>query len=261
MISIRNAYYLISIIIIISLLLNINLIICNQTTERQTNGIESELNNKNNKLIPNVKLLTNLTYCQMYSRKCIVKVYIENKNLAKYLRVVSDDKRIIRFKSMESCGSANLTAKMKKDCLATCNNDSDIKDISDLYLVYLKPKLVGVKNLEFTFNLSNYTDNSNLNKSTVYTYIHKVIISSPERFIDTFQLAYIVFFSFIMAIIMGILLDVETLIKIIKIPIPVFIGFFSQYFFMPLVNYIIFYATKKKYFKHNFVFYSYHMPS
>ena len=81
MISIRNAYYLISIIIIIPLLLNINLIICNQTTERQTNGIEPELNNKNDKLITNVKLLTNLTLCQMYSRKCIVKVYIENKNM------------------------------------------------------------------------------------------------------------------------------------------------------------------------------------
>ena len=42
--------------------------------------------------------------------------------------------------------------------------------------------------------------------------------------IDIIHQVYIFIFSALIATIMGILLDVETIFKIVKIPIPVFIG-------------------------------------
>lgn len=103
--------------------------------------------------------------------------------------------------------------------------------MENFFLIRLKPKLVGIKNLEI-----EYTESENENSSLRLKFIHRVIITRPERFIDSFQMSYIVVFSVLISVIMGILLDMNTLIKIIKMPLPVLIGFISQYFFMPMVK-------------------------
>lgn len=88
---------------------------------------------------------------------------------------------------------------------------------------------MGIKTLEI-----EYAENEN--NSIRFKINHRIVITRPERFIDTFQMGYIVVFSILISVIMGILLDLNTLIKIIKMPFAVLIGFISQYFFMPMVS-------------------------
>jgi hypothetical protein len=65
---------------------------------------------------------------------------------------------------------------------------------------------------------------------------HEIVILSPQRFIDQIHRIYIIIFQFINGIFMGILLDVPTLMKLFKMPIPVIVGFTTQYTLMPLVT-------------------------
>jgi hypothetical protein len=96
-------------------------------------------------------------------------------------------------------------------------------------LIKVDAKIVGKTN--FLFRII---------KNDIYIeseYKHNVIITSPVRFIDLFHEIFIGVFSIIISIIMGILLDTNTLIiRVIKTPIPVVIGFFAQYLFMPMVK-------------------------
>jgi len=117
------------------------------------------------------KMLTNKSFCQMYSKKCIIKLVISNSKLVDNLKVTSTSKKILSVKSIEWCGSRNLSTKIKKYCTLDEvndeqkslnnarkldeNNSSYNSSINSLYLVYVKCRLVGIKNLEFSFDFSN----------------------------------------------------------------------------------------------------------
>ena len=181
----------------------------------------------------------------MYSKKCIVKLVVHDAKLMDTLKIASTSTKIIRFKSIEWCGAKNLSSKVKKYCsfsldesgLSSPSLDSEYSDynMSSLYLVYVKCRLVGIKNLEFSFDLPYSRNFSEVNADTL-KFVHMVVVARPERFIDHILLVYVVFFSCVMSIIMGILLDIKTLLKIIQMPVPVLIGFCSQYLCMPLVR-------------------------
>jgi len=107
----------------------------------------------------------------MYSKKCIIKLVISNSKLVDNLKVTSTSKKILSVKSIEWCGSRNLSTKIKKYCTLDEandeqkspsnaskldeNNSSYNSSINSLYLVYVKCRLVGIKNLEFSFDFSN----------------------------------------------------------------------------------------------------------
>jgi hypothetical protein len=118
------------------------------------------------------KMLTNKSFCQMYSKKCIIKLIISNSKLVDNLKVTSTTKKILSVKSIEWCGSKNLSTKIKKYCtLDDVNDEQKLQNnasskldeninsynssINSLYLVYVKCRLVGIKNLEFSFDFSN----------------------------------------------------------------------------------------------------------
>lgn len=170
-------------------------------------------------------LIDNKTECQMYQKNCFVK--ITSKYLISFVNFKSNKSKIFEFNMWKKC-SFNQTNTLPKDCLKF---KKSIPTNRELYLLNIKPKLVGRAYLEVEYFIDdNYT-------RTKTRMIHSIVIKSPRRFIDVFQIFYISFVSFIVAIIMGILLDTDSLISIIKMPISVGIGFISQYLFMPLVSY------------------------
>jgi predicted Na+-dependent transporter len=74
---------------------------------------------------------------------------------------------------------------------------------------------------------------------------YSIIIMAPDRFIDHFHQIYIVIFSLLIAVLMGALLEWESIKKIIRSPMPVFIGFIAQYGVMPMVCLLIKFLKSK----------------
>ncbi|CAF0933362.1 unnamed protein product [Brachionus calyciflorus] len=175
--------------------------------------------NQNNKTI----FIDNKTECQMYQRNCFVK--ITSKYLIRYVNMIPSKSKLFEFnqKSFKKC---SLNQTLSKECSKLKNH---IPLNKELYLLNIKPKLVGRAYLDIEYLIDD-------NYSRVIKR-HIIVIKSPKRFIDVFQIFYISFVSFLVAIIMGILLDTESLIQIIKMPIPVIVGFLSQYLLMPLLTF------------------------
>lgn len=168
--------------------------------------------------------MENKTECKMYQKHCFIK--ITSSFLLTFSKVKPEKSKIFEYKSIKKC---SINDTKLKDCSKFKNFISSNKK---LYLLDIKPKLVGRALLEFEYLIDN--------SSIVATKIHNIVIKSPKRFIDIFQLAYISFVSVLVSVIMGILLDLDSLIQIIKMPIPVLIGFLAQYLFMPLVRILVF---------------------
>jgi len=76
-------------------------------------------------------------------------------------------------------------------------------------------------------------------KENTQKYEQNVLIMQPMRLIDIIFTIYVWGFSLLISLLMGVMLDIHTLIKIIKIPIPVGIGLSCQYIIMPLVIILI----------------------
>lgn len=164
--------------------------------------------------------IANRTECKMYQKNCFIK--ITSNNFINFANMKPDKSKIFEYKSIKKC-SINDT-KVKE-----CSKFRNFISINRmLYLLDIKPKLVGRAFLELEY----WIDNS----SIAVKKVHSVVIKSPKRFIDVFQILYISVVSVLVSVIMGVLLDLQSLIQIIKMPITVLIGFFAQYLFMPLVN-------------------------
>ena len=219
---------------------------------------EHDLSRKHKAFTPDEKILflSNFTKCKMFYKKCSIRVIIADLSLFSTLKVKSSDRKIMDFARIESCNfstTSSLTASSSSlsssaismlnhtinECLAierlNTNKDYTYKNY---FLIRLKPKLVGIKYMEFSYSSLSEYDNSSSSSIglSVSTVRHKLVVTSPDRLIDTIQIVYVLFFSIVIAIVMGILIDLETLVKIIKMPVAVMIGFISQYLFMPLVS-------------------------
>ena len=60
-------------------------------------------------------------------------------------------------------------------------------------------------------------------------------VINKKRLVDLIFDVYVWIFATFISMLMGILIDKDSIIKIIKMPVPVLVGFFTQYICMPLV--------------------------
>ena len=152
-----------------------------------------------------VMLKTNMTRCPMFSKFCKIPFCL--KNNVNYTLNVSEE--YFKFLKIEPC----IT---EEECLQNQGLNCTLQNI------LIDPIIVG-KGTIVIKNQENIIQN------------YSVIVTSPQRKIDIFFQYYVIFFQAIISIFMGLLLDVKTLLKIIKMPIPVLIGILTQYVGMPLV--------------------------
>jgi hypothetical protein len=170
-----------------------------------------------------IEFKDNSTKCSMFSNDCYVNFILRNITDLKNLKVTSSNHKLLKIKSIDSCNDLNNYQKCPDiiSFKSVANREIQLLD-KNIFALNLDSILVG--KIIIFFNLNN---NSYFN--------HSVVITQPKRIIDLIQQIYIIIFSLTTALIMGILLDIEKLKKILKIPIPVIIGFISQYLFMPLL--------------------------
>lgn len=175
---------------------------------------------------------TEKTSCAMYTDNCQLNVLIKKtvQNISKNMFQTTDS-RTFTIDSIQSCEelanndiSNNFTNNIKCPEFAEFNSLlSDSQKYYSKFIIKLNPGIVGIDYLIFHPNeMSRKVQ-------------HLVIISEPRRLIDILFDYYIRLFQILISFLMGILLDSTALFKLVKMPVPVLIGFFSQYGIMPLV--------------------------
>ncbi len=134
--------------------------------------------------------------------------------------------RYFSFIKLESCDDENLEYLTEAECYVHSKNITHILGDEEYktFFIIIQSIVVGRGRISLE------------NKKTNVTIENIIIITQPERIIDTIHRIFIIVFGTIIATSMGLLLDVETILKIIKMPKPVLIGFLTQYTCMPLVN-------------------------
>ena len=152
------------------------------------------------------------TSCPMYGKSCEIPVYFQ-----KDVEIIfqTSDNRFFKFLKIETCN--------KTDDLQDKFSNSSTSFAYTLKCILIDSIIVGKGSI-----LIKYDNDSMIS--------HDVIIISPQRTIDFVQQYFIIVFQTIISIFMGVLLDLETIVKIIKMPIPVLIGFVCQYLGMPIVR-------------------------
>ena len=167
---------------------------------------------------------TNSTRCNMYSIFCRVSVFVRKELNIEDLTIKSSDEHKFSYKSIELCPSqpeTTNTTKLDLGCMLKNNLTKEIIDNYNMYSIKLDANIIGKAKLEISVKEQKYEQN--------------VIIVQPMRLIDILFTIYAWAFALLISLLMGLILDINTLIKIIKIPIPVGIGLSCQYMIMPLV--------------------------
>ena len=104
---------------------------------------------------------------------------------------------LLKIISIEPCNEEKRQSHSKQNNYVYCQhlNGTQRRDIQ-IYLINLDPLMIGKTFLE----LGNGNHNNNHSR-------RQVIISSPRRFVDKFLTIYIVCFSVIIAMLMGVMMD------------------------------------------------------
>lgn len=193
-------------IIIILVLLNL--------CQAQNNEDQNDQTNSNN---DDIIFNSNKTSCAMYTDNCEVFLLVKN-SISDEINQDSLMRTNLRTFSIDSIELLDIT---NVSIIQESSFENYTLDNYKIYLIKLKPGIVGFDYLVLTkSNLSHY-----------------VVISEPRRVIDKIFDVYIKVFQVSISLLMGILLDMSALYKLAKIPIPIAVGFVSQYLIMPLISF------------------------
>lgn len=195
---------------IILLLLLLNL--C-QAQNNEDQNDQTTISDNNDDIIFN----SNKTSCAMYTDNCELFLLVKNSISDEINQdsLMSTNLRTFSIDSIELLDTTNVSIKQKSSF------ENYTLDNYKIYLIKLKPGIVGFDYLV-------------LIKSNIS---HYVVISEPRRIIDIIFDVYIKVFQVSISLLMGILLDTSALYKLVKIPIPIAVGFISQYLIMPLISF------------------------
>ena len=206
-----------------------------------------------------IQFKSNSTTCAMFSKSCKIEIIL-NKNLnLNALQVNPYKTKFYKFLKLQLCQSNNGDVD---NCHVKFYDDLNAHEIElNIAYIYIDAIIVGKSQLFLNYSstsdnhfvINGKVENFDSNEQNIGSYIlgdnqtalelttsyylkHDIIISSPQRLLDTIHMVYVIIFQTIVSIFMGLLLELKSLIKIIKMPIPVLVGFVSQYVFMPLVS-------------------------
>lgn len=156
--------------------------------------------------------------CRMFYLECTYQVLISKLIPVADLFIYSSDSKIYTFESMEHC-----EANCSLDPFESFNLSWPTKTHVS-YDFKIKPGLIGAADLVFIRNSTN---------KEIARW--SIIINQPKRIVDRIFDVWIWVFGTLISLLMGVLIDRESLLKIIRMPKAVIIGFCCQYLFMPLV--------------------------
>lgn len=161
--------------------------------------------------------------CPMYTDFCKFHFLLDQNIDVSTIEIESSDNSIGRFDKVELCNSTDCPSKAEFTLKTKVKNKFSNYTV---YTVYLKPVIIGKAFINFSKNSDVVSNSVNF----------KIIITQAKRKVDFIFNIWVWSFQTLISLMMGILLDKNTLLEIIKMPIPVLIGFCCQFIFMPLVN-------------------------
>lgn len=180
-------------------------------------GKSNAMTNTNNSIILG-KRDNKKNPCRMFQPDCTYYALISRLIPQEQLYIFSSDEEIFTFKSIDKCDS-NCSLEPFESFNLTRPNITHI-----MYKITIKPGLIGGASLIFFRN------------STNDQFSWEIIINQPKRIVDRIFDVWVWVFGSLVSALMGVLIDRESLLKIIKMPKAVIIGFSCQYVFMPLVK-------------------------
>jgi hypothetical protein len=162
---------------------------------------------------PNIDIIfkQTSTKCQMRST-CKINLLLRKSLKIENLAIESNDENIFGFDSIKQ----------------ELSNETNAEEY-DTFTINYKAKMIGKSSLSIKCKQNQ----------TILGSIEVIVVHMRQK-IDTVFDIFVWSFQIIISFIMGILLERESLIKIIKMPIPVAIGFGCQSLLMPLVLNIFF---------------------
>ena len=161
--------------------------------------------------------------CSMYIQ-CVLPVRMTGHLNPHHLQMAVNNTGLVRVISVVTCDIDE----------PECFKHRYSSDSTGLYLVYLDPLLIGSTFIRFT------------NKTLQIDSVKRIVVTKPSRFVDKFYDIYVFVFSVSISVLMGIMLEWEIIKSMVKLPLPVIIGFCSQYILMPLVSKQFWYIDKFK---------------
>ena len=189
--------------------------------------------------------------CHMYADDCDVYLRIKKRTLelAK-LSFVSENERVFRINSIVACKRNDKNQTNLIDCPPMqevfATNETREWNENDylMFKINIYARLFGkARLLPLLDGHQIFIEATNQTKSAL------MVMMQPNRFVDQLLTIWVYIFQTIMSLIMGLLLDPNTILKIIKMPVAVIFGVSCQYILMPLVIYhllfdsIIFYPV------------------
>jgi hypothetical protein len=161
--------------------------------------------------------------CPMYTDICKFHLLLDHNIDVNTIEIESGDNSIAIFDKVELCNSTDCPSRAEFTHKTNVTNKFSNYTV---YTVYLKPIIIGKTFINFSKNSDAVSNSVNF----------KIIVTQANRKVDFIFNIWVWSFQTLISLMMGILLDKHTLLQIIKMPIPVFIGFCCQFIFMPLVS-------------------------
>ena len=164
-----------------------------------------------------------LKKCKMYDDACYFTLQVEKGISAEILKAEVEDESRASVLKLVSCENLNQVA-LSSDYSTECSKINKSEE-HDLYVIHLSPQLIGYTSL---------TVSSKMEDKDVFAKQY-LVIQEPQRFVDRIFFVWVWSVNIVVACVMGLLLDLETIKKFFIMPIPAAIGFMCQYLLMPLV--------------------------
>jgi hypothetical protein len=153
------------------------------------------------------------TKCALFS-SCKIPVLIRTNINSSSINIdQQQDNNYFGIVKIQKCNKPNITLELKLAC-------------QDKVFDQVEANLTGSYKRAFIFIDTNLIGRGvfTLNHDLENLFGHNVTITSPNRFIDKFHTVYVIVNQVIISIMMGLLVDLDAVQHIFKLPIGLFIG-------------------------------------
>lgn len=158
--------------------------------------------------------------CSMY-KICQLDLAIKNIFDLDQLVFESSDSKVFKLKSVGPCDSKNCPTLADFWFNET---EKNFQNSFTIYSVKIEAILIGKASLQI------------FEKEKMILLTHTdIVVTQPQRIIDIVFIIWVWTFGVLISLLMGVLLDKDALVKIVKMPKAIMIGFSCQYIIMPLV--------------------------
>ena len=164
---------------------------------------------------PQAVIQTELLKCPMYSKHCFLNVLLASSvNSSDLQTTTSGSDRIFKYLGIGLCKDTEKYRCPNQQSFEKALDNRTLDGDYQVYSVHLYPGLFGQANLTLVWRNQEH----NVSLSAI------ILVTQPRRWIDHLFDISVYVFQTIISMIMGILIDVETLLKIKTLYKPVSLG-------------------------------------